>query len=92
MSIPSDPLKPPQQHIPPAPLQQPATDKPATSYVDPTGAWAKFLSGPGGQATAEDVKMFLNGMLKMFNVLIQQQQRAAKRAADVLKKAAEGDS
>jgi hypothetical protein len=59
--------------------------------MDPTGAWAKFLSTPGHAATADDVKMFMKGMLKMFNVLIQQQNAAAQRANDKLKRAIEGD-
>ncbi len=93
MSIPSDPSQPPPK-IPPqppvSPQGQPTSQMP-TSYVDPTGAWAKFLSTPGHQASAEDVKVFMQGMLKMFNVLIQQQNEAAKRAAEKLKKAIEGE-
>lgn len=92
MSIP--PTDPSQ--IPPNIPAQPPTgpqeqSSPPTSYVDPTGAWSKFLGTPGNPASADDVKMFMQGILKMFNVLIQQQNEAAKRAADKLKKAIEGD-
>ncbi len=64
---------------------------PQTSYIDPTGAWSKFLSTPSQIATPQEVKMFLQGMMKMFNVIIQQQDAAAKRASDKLKKAEEGE-
>ncbi len=93
MTIPSNPLQPsPSPSIPPSGPQgtQPPTSEP-TSYVDPSGAWAKFLSTSSGQATAQDVQMFMNGLLKMFSIVIQQQQEAAKRAADKMKQAAEGD-
>lgn len=92
MSIPSDPnyLPPKSSNIPPPQLNQPEGSYP-TSYVDPTGAWAKFISTPGNPASAEDVKMFMQGLLKFFGVLIKQEQDAAKRAADKLKRAAQGD-
>jgi hypothetical protein len=35
--------------------------------------------------------MFMQGVLKMFNVIIQQQNAAAQRSAEKLKKAAEGE-
>lgn len=92
MSIPSDPSHYPPKipQTPPAPQSQPTQNLP-TSYVDPTGAWAKFLGGTGTPATAEEVQKFMQGMLKMFNVLIQQQNEAAKRANEKLKKAIEGE-
>ena len=82
MSIPSD--------IPPSSPPTPPQNQPQTSSVDPTGAWAKFLSTPNQAASAEDVKMFIGGLLKMFNVLIQQQQASAKRAAQFQKDVIEG--
>ena len=89
MTTPIDPSEktPPIQPIQPS---QPPTNLP-TSYVDPSGAWAKFLSTPGSPATAQDVQMFMNGLLKFFNVMIQQQQAATKRALDQLKKVAKGE-
>lgn len=78
----------------PSPIQPSQPSQPTaypTSYVDPSGAWAKFLSASGTPATAEDVKMFMNGLLKFFNVIIQQQQAAFKRSIDRLKKAEQGD-
>ena len=83
----------PNQGIPPTAPPQPAeppTNLP-TSYVDPSGAWAKFLSTPGNPATAKEVQLFMNGLLKFFNVMIQQQQAATKRALDQLKKVAKGE-
>lgn len=90
MPKPIDPSKsfpPPFQPTQPS---QPSTNLP-TSYVDPSGAWAKFLSTPGNPATAKDVQLFMNGLLKFFNVMIQQQQAATKRALDKLKKVAKGE-
>ena len=86
MTIPSDP----SGNIPPPTPLNPQPEK-TTSYVDPTGAWQKFLSAGGQQATADQVKMFLQGLLKMFNVLIQQQEAAAKRSAQRLKDAISGE-
>lgn len=70
---------------------QPNMPQQSRSYVDPTGTWAKFLGGSGMAATPKDVQMFMQGILKMFNVLLQQQNDAAKRAADALKKAETGE-
>ena len=64
---------------------------PQPSQIDPTGAWSKFLSTPSQVATPEEVKMFMQGMMKMFNVIIQQQDAAAKRARDKMKKAEQGE-
>ena len=84
MTTPTDPAgnTPPVNPIPPTT---------PTSNVDPTGAWSKFLSTPGEAATADQVKQFLQGMMKMFNVIIQQQDAAAKRSAQRLKDAISGD-
>jgi hypothetical protein len=93
MSIPSDPTSriptpPPHSQAPqskPAPMQKQAPNP------DPTGVWTKFLSQGGTPPTPEEVKAFIDGMLKMFNILIQQQQKAAARANAELKKAARGE-
>jgi hypothetical protein len=87
MTIPPDPMQTPSPIQPGS--QQPTPGTP--SSMDPTGAWSKFLSTPGGVASPEEVKMFMNGMLKMFNGIIQQQNEAHKRASDQLKKAIEGE-
>ena len=57
---------------------------PPTNYLDPTGAWQKFL---GGSATPQEVQMFIQGMMKMFDVLFQQMNDAAQRSSQVLKEA-----
>ena len=90
MSIPTNPFDMPP-NIPPSqpftPQNQP--DQLPTSYMDPTGAWATFLSSAGTPATAEQVKQFINGMLKMFNLLIEENEEA-KKASQRLKRAIEG--
>jgi hypothetical protein len=89
MTTPIDPTKgTPIQPQPSQPAES-STNLP-TSYVDPTGAWAAFLSTPGHKATAHDVQLFMNGLLKFFNVIIQQQQASFKRSMDRLKKTEEG--
>ena len=90
MTTPTSPTDPSQGIPPTAPSQPSQPANLPTSYVDPTGAWAAFLSTPGSKATADDVKMFMNGLLKFFNVIIQQQQDAFKRSMDHLKKVEEG--
>jgi len=94
MSAPSNPTPPipptsqqPQQSSPQQAAPPPPGGPLPKSSVDPTGQWAKFL---GPTATAKDVENFIHGLLKTFNVLIQQAQRAAKRAADEMKKSIEG--
>ncbi len=89
MTTPVDPSQP--QTPPPIQPQPPEQQALPTSYVDPTGAWAQFLSTPGHKATAEDVQMFMRGLLKFFNVVIQQQQDSFKRSIDKLKQAEEGN-
>lgn len=79
----------PSKGSPEIPPMQPVT--PTTSRLDPTGAWSKFLTTPGGVASPEEVKMFINGIMKMFNVIIQQQTEAAKRASQKLKRSIEGE-
>ncbi len=75
---------------PAAPQPQSPTGEP-TSYVDPSGAWAKFLSTPNAPATAKEVQLFMNGLLKFFNVVIQQQQDSFKRSIQRLKDSEEGN-
>ncbi len=90
MATPTDPTK--SGHTPSVPPGG-AGQPPPTNNVDPTGAWSKFLSsgGSGQVATPKEVEMFMQGMLKMFNVIIQQQNEAYKRANEKLKRAAQGD-
>jgi len=78
----------PTQGPPDIPPMQPTT--PTTSRLDPSGAWSKFLSTPGNVASPEEVKMFIQGIMKMFNVIIQQQNEAAQRASRHLKDVIEG--
>lgn len=81
-----------------APFPPPGSTTPvsASNYesensIDPTGVWTKFLSTPGHPATAKDVKLFMNGLLKSFGVLIQQNQRAMERAKREMKRAERGE-
>jgi hypothetical protein len=90
MTTPTDPTKSTPSSFPSQSASQQPSQLP-TSYVDPTGAWAAFLSTPGHSATAKDVQMFMNGLLKFFNVLIQQQQDSFKRTIEELKKAEKGE-
>ena len=79
------------------PLSSQNTPAPSTgnfssdSSIDPTGVWTKFLSTPGHAATAKDVKTFIEGLLKSFGVLIQQNQKAMERAKRQMEKAAKGE-
>lgn len=93
MSIPSDPSSrlPPVSPHSQIPDQKPAPIQGQTFNPDPTGIWTKFLSQSGTPPTAEEVKTFINGILKMFNLIIQQQQKAAARANEGLKRAAQGE-
>jgi hypothetical protein len=61
-------------------------DQPKYNPLDPAGIWLKFL---GPQATVNDVKMFLQGLEKMLQVLVQQNDAAFKRAMDAQKRAKE---
>lgn len=89
MTTPIDPTHGTPPPTPSAPSQ--AASNLPTSYVDPTGAWARFLSTPGQPATSQEVQLFMNGLLKFFNVIIQQQQAAFKRSMDHLKKVEKGE-
>jgi hypothetical protein len=88
MTIPSDPSQ--NRPAPSNPANQEPIS-PGGGNVDPTGVWTKFLSAGGMVATPQEVKMFMQGMLKMFNVIIQQQNEAYQRSNEALKKAARGD-
>jgi hypothetical protein len=88
MKTPTDPTQSSNIPIQPgSPQQQP----PATSYLDPSGAWKKFLSAGGIDATPQEVQMFMQGILKMFNVLIQQQNASYQRSNEQLRKAEKGE-
>ena len=86
MTIPTDPSHSNPRVHPPI---QPGGQQP-TPNVDPTGAWSKFLSTSGNVATPQEVQMFMQGILKMFNVIIQQQNASYHRSNEQLKKAIEG--
>jgi hypothetical protein len=88
MTMPTDPTQSSNIPIQPGGPQQ---QSPTTSNVDPSGAWQKFLSAGGIVATPQEVKMFMQGMQKMFNVLIQQQNEAYHRSNEQLKKAEQGE-
>lgn len=90
MTTPTGPT-PGKSDTPPIQPIQTGAPPPSKNKMDPTGAWSKFLSTPGNAASADDVKMFMQGMLRMFNVLIQQQNEAYQRSNEQLKKAAQGD-
>lgn len=79
----------PSKGTPEIPPMQPTT--PTKSALDPTGTWSKFLGGAGMPASPEEVKMFIQGIMKMFNVIIQQQNAAYQRANQHLKRVIEGD-
>jgi hypothetical protein len=87
MTTPTDPIQ--SGSIPP--IQPGGPQQTPRSYLDPTGTWSKFLTGGGQVATPQEVQMFMQGMLKMFNVVIQQQQAAYQRANQKLRKAEEGN-
>lgn len=95
MSIPTDPLKPssisPQPLTPAHPSPPPPSGTAPMSNLDPTGIWTKFLSSGGMTATPDQVKAFIQGLLKSFNLIIQQQLKAAARAHEKMKKAIEGE-
>ncbi len=80
-----DPI-PPQGQKPDVPMPVPVSNRPSAD-ADPTGVWQKFLSVGSNQATPEQVKLFLNSLLKMFGVLIDQDARAFKRSMQRLKEA-----
>lgn len=61
-------------------------DKSKYNPMDPAGIWMKFL---GPQATVDDVKMFIQGLEKMLQTLVQQNDAAFKRALDAQKRAQE---
>ncbi len=89
MSIPSD--IPPSNQTPPV---QPTTEQQALANVpvatnwDPTGQWSKFL---GGNATPQEVQLFLNGLMKTISNELQQEQKQMDEATKKMKKAIEGD-
>lgn len=93
MTTPVNPSQNPSDIPPETPSNTPPTSPSGmpTSWEDPTGAWASFLSTPGNPASAEEVQMFINGLLKFFNVMIQQQTSVMQQANQQLKEVAEGE-
>jgi len=88
MSIPS--ATPPTNPNPPSIQPQTSVSAPAetTSWMDPTGAWQKFL---GPTATPQDVQMFLQSLLKTFATQIQQDDAQMKKEAERQKRIIEGE-
>lgn len=86
----SESIPGPASPLEPTPPPQPSPIEQQKSWEDPTGAWQKFLSASGQQATPQEVQMFIQGLLKNFNIIIQQSNEAHKRAMDDIKKAFEG--
>ena len=81
MTTPTDPT----QNIPSFPSVSPAqlsTEAPTfqTSQSDPTGMLANFLATPGNPASPQEVETFIQGMMKFFNTMIQQQQANMQQA------------
>ena len=87
MTTPIEPFDEKQMPATPAASQDEATGsytKADRTAMDPAGIWLRFL---GPQATVNDVKTFLQGLEKMMQVLVQQNDAAFKRALEAQKKA-----
>lgn len=90
---PHHPPKSPQ-HPPTSPSDSEAAQDSSKTVAswDPAGVWQKFLSGKGSQAvTEDDIKKFIMGIENMFKSVIQQSDKAAKRAAEQLRKSFTGE-
>lgn len=71
---------------PPSQFQQPQGSDP----MDPTGVWTKFLSTPGHPATQQQVQAFVGGLIKQLGLQIQNEMARAKKTAERMKRALEG--
>lgn len=56
--------------------------------MDPAGIWYRFFQqlNPSQPVTPQDVKAFQMGLMRWFNLLIAQENRAWKRTMDDMKK------
>ena len=79
------PFTPPDSSTPSAFPGSGGTDSPEYSNMDPLGIWQRFLSTAGNPAKPEDVKRFLETLMKYFNTLIAQQEKKALEAIKKLK-------
>lgn len=103
-SSPNNPVGPLSNPPPtPPPTTPPSSEAPGTtsgseqtasqstqqlSWEDPAGAWQKFL---GPTASARDVQMFIDQLMKFFsNVIMRQSNEASKRAYQAMKDSIEG--
>ncbi len=73
-------------------VQAAEAQKMSMEKVDPTGVWTKFLgqSGAGIQPTPEQVKAFINGILKMLAIEIKREAKKMKEVLQEQKRAASG--
>ncbi len=79
--------------MPPTPGEPPAASPSQPMPLvpgDPAGVWQRFLTINGQQPSPEEVQLFVQGLLKFFNVMIQQQQASMQRANEQLKRVAQG--
>jgi hypothetical protein len=84
-TLPGIPSKKPVKPLIPA-----GEEQDVKQAIDPAGTWARFLSQGGTKATADDVKLFLQGFEKMLQVLVQRNAEAFKRSIKRSKEAQEG--
>lgn len=93
------PQQPPHlQHptAPSAPIKKAHAERPDIkefkqhTSMDPAGVWSRFLTGGGQTPSNEEIKGFLTNLEKMLQITVQQNARAAKRAAQKLRDSQEG--
>jgi hypothetical protein len=94
MIPPSAPPPPeePSPSTPPTPGMPSGSPPPMTSWQDPSGVWAHFLSMGGQKATPQDVAVFFRTLLSFFNVIIQQNAAAAQRSFQYEQQVIEGQA
>jgi hypothetical protein len=93
---PQQPHLQPQHSTPSGGIKKAHSEQPNTqefkqhTSMDPAGIWSRFLSQGGQAASSDEVKGFLTSMQKMLQITVQQNARAAKRAAERLRDSQEG--
>ncbi|MEN9343923.1 MAG: hypothetical protein RLZZ453_710 [Chlamydiota bacterium] len=65
--------------------------QPSFKNVDPSGVWTAFLSQGGHPPTPEQVKLFLQSLMKQMSLQIQHELQLQKEAARRLRRALEGE-